>query len=78
MTLYYARKILQYNELNIFVVIIIIIVTLFRHHAWTSFESWAEIYEVHRGSTTSRQTTDFFSRHPLLEALGGISRIIVT
>lgn len=77
-TVYYARKILQYNELNIFVVIIIIIVTLFRHHAWTSFESWAEIYnEVHRGSTTSRQTTDFFSRHPLLEALGGISHNII-
>ena len=64
-TVYYARKILQYNELNIFSNCCnncCIIVTLFRHHAWTSFESWAEIYEVHRGSTTSRQTTDFFQQ----------------
>jgi hypothetical protein len=50
----------------------------FRHHAWTSFESWAEIYnEVHQESTASRQTVSFFRRHPLKEVSGMIDQDIL-
>ena len=43
-----------------------------RHHAWTSFESWGEIYnEVFKDSANTTETNSFFSKNPILRTAAG-------
>ncbi len=44
-----------------------------RHHAWTSFEAWGEIYnEVFQESQNALKTQKFFSQNPIVAEPEGI------